>query len=318
MKAIVYKKYGPPDVLELKEIDKPVPGKDQVLVKVYAASINSWDWDLVRGKPYIIRLWGLTKPRYEIPGADIAGKVEAVGTDVKKFKAGDEVFGDLCESGWGGFAEYVCPREKALTLKPANLTFEEAAAIPQAGGMALKSIQGNVKPGHKVLINGAGGGVGTIAVQLAKSFGAEVTGVDSTQKMDKLRSLGADHTIDYTREDFTKNGQRYDLIVDVVAKRSIFEYKRVLNPCGIFLMVGGSGTAILQAMFLGPLISKTGGKKLGILTHEPNKDLDLWEELVGSGKVKPVIDRSYPIGETTEAFQYFGSGQVQGKVIITM
>jgi NADPH:quinone reductase-like Zn-dependent oxidoreductase len=320
MKAIVYQKYGPPDVLELREVEKPVAGGNEVLVKVHAASINSWDWDLLRGKPFVFRLWGLLKPKYQIPGADIAGLVEAVGKDVKQFQPGDEVFGDLCGCGWGGFAEYVCAQENALALKPASMTFEQAAAIPQAAVMALQGIRdkGEVQPGQKVLINGAGGGVGTFAVQIARYFGAEVTGVDSTAKLDMMRSIGADHVIDYTQEDFTQNGQRYDLIIDVVANRSIFDYKRVLSPRGIFIMVGGTVAAIFQAMFLGPLISKTGSKKLGILVHKPNKDLAFLKELFEDDKVKPVIDRCYPLSEVAEAFRYFGKGHTRGKVVITV
>jgi NADPH:quinone reductase-like Zn-dependent oxidoreductase len=304
MKAIVYQKYGSPDVLELKEVEKPVPRDNEVLVKVCVASVNSWDWDLLRGTPFLFRMWGLLKPKYQIPGADIAGRVEAVGR----------------KCGWGGFAEYVCAQENALALKPASMTFEQAAAIPQAAVMALQGIRdkGEVQPGQKVLINGAGGGVGTFAVQIARYFGAEVTGVDSTAKLDMMRSIGADHVIDYTQEDFTQNGQRYDLIIDVVANRSIFDYKRVLSPRGIFIMVGGTVAAIFQAMFLGPLISKTGSKKLGILVHKPNKDLAFLKELFEDDKVKPVIDRCYPLSEVAEAFRYFGKGHTRGKVVITV
>jgi len=253
VKAIVYTKYGPPDVLELKEVEKPTPKDNEVLIKVHAASVNSWDWDLLRGTPFLNRLGGLLKPKYKILGADIAGRVEAVGRNVKRFQPGDEVFGDLSECGWGGFAEYVCARENALALKPASMTFEEVAAVPQAAVMALQGLRdkGQIQPGQKVLINGAGGGVGTFAVQIAKSFGAEVTGVDSTRKLDMMRSIGADQVIDYTREDFTKSGQRYDLILDVVAYRSIFDYKRALSPKGIYVFVGGSMAAAFQAVFLG-------------------------------------------------------------------
>lgn len=323
MKAIVYNKYGSPEVLQLKEVEKPVPKENEVLVKVYAASINSWDWDLLRGESFIIRLWGLLKPKYKILGADIAGRVAAVGGNVKLFKPGDEVFGDLCQCGWGGFAEYVTARENALTLKPASMSFEQAAAVPQAAVMALQSLRDKkqIKPGEKILINGAGGGVGTFAVQIAKSFGAEVTGVDSTQKLDMLRSIGADHVIDYRQEDFTKNGKCYDLIIDVVASRSIFDYKRALNSKGIFVMVGGSMSALFQVLLLGSWISKTGkeaGKKMGILVHEPNKGLAFLKELFESGKVKPIIDKCYTLKEVPEAFRYFGEGHVRGKVVLTL
>jgi NADPH:quinone reductase-like Zn-dependent oxidoreductase len=320
MKAIVYTKYGPPDVLQLKEVEKPTPKDDEVLIKVHAASVNPWDWDLMRGKPGVVRLWGLLKPKYQILGADIAGQVEAVGRNVKQFQPGDEVFGDLCECGWGGFAEYVCARENALALKPASMTFEEIAAVPQAAIMALQGLRdkGQIQPGQKVLINGTGGGVGTFAVQIAKSFGAEVTGVDSTKKLDMVRSIGADQVIDYTQEDFTKNEQRYDLILDVAGYRSIFDYKRALRPKGIYVMVGGSMARIFQTMVLGPWISMTGSKKMGILVMKPNKDLDFLTELLEAGKVVPVIDRRYPLSEVPEALRYLGEGHAQGKVVITL
>jgi NADPH:quinone reductase-like Zn-dependent oxidoreductase len=321
MKAIVYERYGPPDVLQLKEVKKPTPKDNEVLIKVHAASINSWDWELLRGKPFVNRLlFGLLKPKIKILGADIAGRVEAVGRNVKQFQPDDEVFGDLCECGWGGFAEYVCARENTLALKPASMTFEEVAAVPQAAAMALQGLRdkGQIQPGQKVLINGAGGGVGTFAVQIAKSFGAEVTGVDSTKKLDMLRSIGADQVIDYTQEDFTKSGQRYDLILDVAAYHSIFDYKRALSPKGIYVMVGGSSARIFQAIFLGPLISMTGSKKLGILAHKPNKGLDFMKELFEAGKVVSVIDRRYPLSEVPEALRYFGKGHAKGKVVITV
>ena len=319
MKAVVYERYGTPNELVLKEIERPVPKDNEALVKVHAVSINSWDWDMLRGRPYIVRMWGLLKPKYQIPGADIAGRVEAVGKNVAKFQPGDEVFGDLCENGWGGFAEYVCARDDALALKSPRMTFEEAAAIPQAGLMALQSIRdkGETNPGKRVLINGAGGGVGTFAVQIAKTLGAEVTVVDASHKLELLKSIGADHLIDYRKTDFTKNGKLYDLIVDVVARRSVFEYKRTLNPGGIFLMVGGTGSAIIQAMVLGPLISESPkGKRLGILAHKPNKGLDAMNEFFESDKVKPVIDRVFPLDEVADAFTYYGSGRFKGKVVV--
>ncbi len=320
MKAIVYTKYGSPDVLQLKEVEKPTPKDNEVLVTVHAASLNSWDWDLLRGKPFLVRLWGLLRPKYQILGADIAGRVEAVGKNVKLFQPGDAVFGDLCRCGWGGFAEYVCAKENALAIKPASMTFEEVAAIPQAGVMALQSIRdkGQVQPGQQVLINGAGGGVGTFAVQIAKSYGAEVTGVDNTKKLDMLHSIGADQVIDYTQEDFTKNGQRYDLIVDVVANRSIVDYKRALSPNGILVMVGGSMSALFQTFFLGPWISMMGSKKMGILAHEPNKNLVHMKEFFETGKVVPVIDRRYPLSEVAEALRYLGEGHAKGKVVINL
>ena len=321
MKAIVCTKYGPPDVLQLKEVEKPTPKDNEALVKVHAASVNAADLETLRGV-FIVRIGGPLKPMYKILGTDIAGRVEAVGRNVKQFQPGDEIWGDLSACGWGAFAEYVCVPENALRLKPASMTFEEAAAYPQAAVLALQNLRGKrpIEPGQKVLINGAGGGVGTFAVQLAKYFGAEVTGVDSTRKLDMLRSIGADQVIDYTQEDFTKSGQRYDLILDVVAYRSIFDYKRALSPKGIFVFVGGSTAAIFQALFLGPLISMTGSKKMGIVMWKPNKkeDLVFLKELFEAGKVVPVIDRCYPLSEVPEAFRYLGEGHTQGKVVITM
>jgi len=320
MKAIVYTKYGPPDVLELKEVERPASKDNEVLVKVHAASVNDWDWGLLRGKPFMNRIGGLLRPKYKILGADIAGRVEAVDKNVKQFQPGDEVFGDISGCGFGGFAEYVCARENALVLKPASMTFEEAAAVPQAAILALQGLRGKrqIQSGQKVLINGAGGGAGTFAVQIAKSFGAEVTGVDSTRKLDIMRSIGADHVIDYTKEDFTKSGQRYDLILDMAAYHSIFDYKRALSPKGIYVMVGGSMFRFSQVMFLGPLISMTTSKKMGILAHKPNKDLAFMKELLEAGKVVPVIDRRYPLSEVAEALRYFGEGHARGKVVITV
>jgi len=319
MKAIVYTEYGTPDVLQLKEVAKPTPKENEVLIKVHAASVNDWDWGLLRGTPFVNRLmFGLLKPKTKILGCDIAGRVEAVGKNVNQFQPGDEVFGDLSGSGFGGFAQYVCAREDVLALKHANMTFEEAAAAPQAGVLAVQGLRkGQIQKGKKVLINGAGGGVGTFAVQIAKSFGAEVTGVDSTRKLDMLLSMGADHVIDYTKEDFTKNRQAYDLILDVVVYRSMFDYKRALGPKGIFVMIGGSIPRIFQIVLTAPLITRS--KKLVILAHKPNpKDLIFINDLFEAGKVKPVIDRCYPLSEVPEALRYFGEGHHQGKVVITL
>jgi NADPH:quinone reductase-like Zn-dependent oxidoreductase len=331
MKAIVRTKYGSPDVLQLKEVEKPAVKDNEVLVKVYAASINADDLEFLRGTP-IVRMTGLLKPKYKILGSDIAGQVEAVGRNVKLFKLGDEVLGDLFECGLGAFAEYVSVPENVLTLKPASMTFDEAATIPSRAIIALQGLRdieiifggivkkGQIQPGQKVLMNGAGGGVGTFAVQIAKSFGAEVTGVDNARKLDMLRSIGADHVIDYTQEDFTKNGQRYDLILDVAAHHSIFDYKRALSPKGIYLIVGGSRSAMLQTLFLGPLISMTGSKKMGFMKWKPNKkeDLVFMKELIEDGKVVPVIDRRYPLSEVAEALRYLEEGHNQGKVVITL
>lgn len=321
MRAVVYREYGSPDVLNLEEVEKPSPRDGEVLVQVHAASINSWDWDLLTGT-FLTRLLGAPlRPKYRILGADIAGRIEAVGGNVTSFRPGDEVFGDISGSGWGGFAQYVCARESVLAPKSPNLSFEEAASIPQAGVLALQGLRyrGPIRPGQKVLINGAGGGVGTFAVQIAVSSGAEVTGVDKAEKLDMLRSLGADQLIDYTQEDFTKSGQRYDLILDVAAYHSIFDYRRALSPSGTYVTVGGSTPRILQIALLGPLLSRTGDKTLGILMHRPNRDdLIALNDLIESGKVIPVIDRRYPLAEVPEALRYFGEGQVQGKVVIVV
>ncbi len=321
MKAIVFTKYRPPDVLEFKEVEKPTPRDDEVLIKVHAASVNDWDWCLVRGKPFFIRLLcGLLKPKIQIPGVDIAGQVEAVGRNVKKFQPGDEVYGDISECGFGGFAEYVCAHENALALKPASMTFAEAAAIPHAAMLAIQGLRdkGQIQPGQKLLINGAGGGVGTFGVQLAKLIGAEVTGVDSSGKLDMMRSIGFDHTIDYTQEDFTKNGQCYDLILDTKTNRSIFDYTRALSPNGIYVTVGGSTARLFQALFLGPWISMFSKKNIRIVGLKPNKDLDHMNELFEAGKVKPVIDGPYKLSEVPEAIRRFGEGSHKGKIVVTI
>ena len=322
MKAIVLKKYGSPDFFELKEVEKPEPGDNEVRVKVFAVAINSWDWEILIARPFVNRLMtGLLKPtRIKVLGCDIAGRVEAVGKKVKQFQPGDEVFGDLSGCGWGGFAEYVCARENALASKPVSMSFEQAAAIPQAGLLALQALRYKVQvqPGQKVLFNGAGGGVGTLGMQMAKSFGAEVTGVDSTEKLDVMLSSGADHVIDYTQEDFTKNAQTYDRIIDVAATRSVFDYKRVLSPDGVFVMVGGSSSLVYKLLFLGPWISMTENKKMGLLFHKANKGLSFMKELFEAGKVVPVIDSCYPLNKLAEAFRYYGKGKVKGKIIITV
>jgi NADPH:quinone reductase-like Zn-dependent oxidoreductase len=323
MKAIVYTEYGPPDVLNLEEVQKPVPKDDEVLVKVHAASANAADWHLMRADPFLVRLmgFGLLKPKKGLLGADIAGRVEAVGGDVAQFQPGDEVFGDLSGSGFGGFAEYVCATVDALASKPANVSFEQAAAVPLAAVTALQGLRykGQIHPGQKVLINGASGGVGTFAVQIAKTFGAEVTGVCSTSKMDMVRSIGADHVIDYTKEDFTRNGQQYDRILAANGYHPISDYKRALSPEGTYVMTGGSGAQMLQAMTLGPLMSITGSKKLGYVSMKQNKeDLVSVKELLEGGEITPVIDRTYPLSEIPEAIRYLEEGHAKGKVVITV
>ncbi|MBS4171719.1 NAD(P)-dependent alcohol dehydrogenase [Bacillus sp. FJAT-49736] len=321
MKAIIYEKYGTTDVLKLQEIEMPYPKVNEVLVKVHAVSVNSWDWDLLRGKPFLARMGGLLKPKYKILGADISGRVEAVGSNVKHLVQGDEVFGDISWCGWGGFAEYVCVHEEALSLKPVSMTFDQAAAIPQAAVLALQGLRnkGQIKDGQTVLINGAGGGVGTFALQIAKLHGAEVTCIDSPVKLDMLKEMGADHVVDYTREDFTKRGKYYDLILDVVGNRSIFDYKRVLNANGTYVMVGGTLSLILQLLCLGRFISKKENKNLAILVHRPNKnDQDILKDLFVAGKLVPVIGKRYKLNQVNEAIGYLGKGHAKGKVVISV
>jgi NADPH:quinone reductase-like Zn-dependent oxidoreductase len=320
MKAIVQEQYGFPDVLKLAEVKKPAPGENEVLVKVYAASVNGSDWEGLRGKPLYARFGGMLKPGNKILGSDIAGRVEAVGKSVKQIRPGDEVFGEM--AGYrGGFAEYACTSQEHLARKPAGLSFEQAAAIPQAALIALQGIRdkGQVQPGQEVLINGAGGSAGIFAVQLAKFCGAEVTGVDNGGKLDFLRSLGADHVIDYTREDFTRNGKQYDLILDVVAHRSVFDLKRALKPNGTYFVVGGSVATLFQVLILGPFIRRSEGKNLRILAVQRNRN-DLVEitELCQAGKIVPVIDRRYPLREVPEALRYVGEGRAKGKIVITV
>ncbi len=320
MKAVTYHRYGPPDVLKLEEIKKPVPTDNQILIKVHAVSINGSDRENLAGKPFYTRFAGLLKPNHPILGSDIAGRVEFAGKNVTEFKPGDEVFGELPDYH-GGFAEYVCTHGRTLALKPVGMTFEEAAAIPQAGIIALRGIRdkGQVQPGQNVLINGAGGSAGSFAIQLAKHHGAEVTGVDHPNKLDFMRSLGADYVIDYTKEDFTRIGKQYDLILDVIAHRSVFAYKRALKLNGSYLFTGGSVATLFQILFLGPLISRTSGRNIRLLMVPQNrKDLLAITELCVAGKVTPVIDRRFSLSEVPEAFRYIAAGNGKGKVIITM
>lgn len=321
MRALVYESYGTPDILRIEEVDIPKPMDHEVLIAVHAASVNSWDWDLLRGKPYITRLGGLRKPRYRTLGADIAGRVVAVGAAVKRFRQGDEVFGDISGCGWGGFAEYVCANEEALTQKPEGLSFEQAAAIPQAAVLALQGLRdkGKLLKGYQVLINGAGGGVGTFGIQYAKLLGAEVTGVDRAEKLETLRSVGADHVLDYTNEDFTASNRRYDLILDVVGNRSIFAIKRVLKSGGTYVIVGGPLDRIFQVLLAAPLTAWLEKKKVGVLLHKPNhNDQLVWKSLVEAGQVMPVIDRRYSLMDAAQALEYFGEGRAIGKVVVSM
>ena len=319
MKAIYYEKFGnPEEVLQLKDLPIPAPNSDEVLVKVSAASVNSWDWDLVRGRPLVFRFWGLFKPKYKIPGSDIAGVIEKVGANVSKFKPGDKVFGDLCTAGWGGFAEYVCANENSLSLIPDSMTFEDAASLPQAGVMALQGIKdyGKVVPGQKILINGAGGGVGTFAIQLAKSAGAEITAVDNAEKLQTMLDLGAGNVTDYRIENYTKSGIFYDVIIDNTAQYSISDYKKSLSPGGKFIMVGGSASTIFQIMAFGTIVSRRSGKTLTFLTHLPNKYLEELSELYEAGTLKPVIDKVYPLEQTAAAIADLGAGRIKGKAVI--
>jgi NADPH:quinone reductase-like Zn-dependent oxidoreductase len=323
MKAIIYTKYGSPDdVLELLEVAKPIPNDNEVLVKVYAAAVTAGDLIFVKGVPFLARLGsGLFGPKHKIPGKEMAGRIESVGGNVTQFKQGDEVFGDLYVCGLGAFAEYVCAHENALVLKPANSSFEEAAAAAESAIVALQGLRdhGKIKPGQKVLINGASGGVGSFAVQIAKSFGAVVTAVCSTRNLAMASSIGADQVIDYTKEDFTQNGQRYDLILAANGYHSISDYRRALSPNGIYVMTGGSMAQMSQAMIQGPWISMSGSQKMGNMNLKPNKnDLIFMKKLLETGKVKPVIDRRYPLSEVPAAFRYLEEGHAQGKVVITV
>jgi len=318
MKAIVYTKYGTPDVLELKEVDKPIPKEDEVLIRVYSVSINDWDLGLLKGD-FINRLLnGLFKPKIKILGSDISGRIEAIGKNVKKFQPGDEVYGDL-SGRWGGFAEFACAHENELALKPVSMSFGDAAAIPQAAMLAVQGLidKGQIRSGQKLLINGAGGGVGTFGVQLAKLYEVEVTGVDSSGKLDMMRSMGFDHVIDYKQEDFTKNGC-YDLILDVKTNRPMSHYTRALCANGIYVTVGGSLVRLLQALLLGPWISMISKKKIRIVGLKKNKDLAYMNELFEAGKVKPVIDGPYRLDEVPKALRHFGEGAHKGKVVITV
>jgi NADPH:quinone reductase-like Zn-dependent oxidoreductase len=315
MKAVVHTKYGSPDVLQLTDVEKPAPKADEVLVKVVATAVNQSDNHLLSGS---LRFGsGLLKPKHPILGSDIAGQVEAVGPHVTQFEVGDAVFGDISAHGRGGFAEYVTVPESALARKPANVSFAEAAAVPMTAVTALQGLRdkGDIQPGQQVLINGASGGVGTFAVQMAKVFGGEVTAVVSTRKIEMVRLIGADHVIDYTREDFTQNGQQYDLIFDTVGNRSVAEYARALKSPGRFVT-----TAFLPALlFRGGRLSKTKGKRMVNMMAKPTQeDLAYLAELLGDGKVKPVIDKCYPLSEVPEALRYLGRGHAKGKIIITL
>lgn len=322
MKALILSQYGSPDDLKLAAVEKPIPADNEVLIKVRAASVNDWDWSLVRGSPFYVRLFcGVFKPKVRIPGVDVAGEVVVVGKGVVRFQPGDAVFGDLSESGFGSFAEYVCVPESALSLKPQSISFNEAAAIPHAAMLAVQGLRdaGGMQPGQTLLINGAGGGVGTLGVQIANAAGVnEVTGVDSSDKIDMMRAIGFDHTIDYRKDDFTGSEQRYDLILDPKTNRSIFRYLRVLKPNGAYITVGGATGRLIQALLLSPIIRLFTGKKVHVLALKPNKHLEYMNELLEAGLVKPVIEGPYPLSDTIEAIRRFGAGKHKGKIIISM
>ncbi len=321
MNAVVYTEYGSPDVLQLKEVDKPVPKENEVLIKVIASSVNEWDNGLISGKGLLTRLLGgLFKPKNKILGADVAGVVEAAGNNIKNFKTGDEVFGDIAGAGFGAFAEYVCAPEKMLAKKSPKMSFEQAAALSQAGLLAMQGLlyKKPLQAGQHVLINGAGGGVGPIALQYAKSIGATVTCVDREEKFEMLRSLGADELIDYRKTDYTKTGMQYDYILDVTARRSVSDYKRALKPGGVFAMIGGSmGWLLVQMMLIQPLLSKFSNKKLGIMGYRVTSDgLTELSRLFEAGKISPLIDRRFPLAATAVAFRYYQQGTFTGKIII--
>ncbi len=326
MKAIVCNRYGSPDVLRLQEIEKPTPGDGEVLIKVHAASLNAADWHVMRGSPYLMRfVFGLKGPKYPVPGSDVAGYVEAVGKNVKKFKAGDAVFGNLFDDGkskkgFGAFAEYACAREEAFVMKPSNITFEEAASIPLAATTALQALnKGRAESGKKVLINGASGGVGTYAVQIAQALGCEVTAVCSSSKIDMVRSIGADYVINYEQENVTKNGKQYDLVIAANGYHPITHYHRILTPRGHYVSVGGSLSQMFQGILLGGLLSKKNGKQVGYLSATTNlKDLAFVSDLAASGKIKPVIDKVYTLPEVPEAMRYLEEGHAKGKIVITV
>jgi NADPH:quinone reductase-like Zn-dependent oxidoreductase len=331
MKAIVQTEYGSPDVLSLQDVDKPAVTANGVLVKVRAASVNAGDWHLMRGDPFLTRLMfgGILKPKIKILGMDVAGVVEAIGKDVTQFQVGDEVFGDLSTCGFGAFAEYVCATEAALEIKPTNISFEQAATVPCAAVTALQGLRdcGQIQSGQKVLINGASGGVGSFAVQIAKAFGAEVTAVCSTNKMETIATLGADHIIDYTQTDITKNGQQYDLILDAAAYRSVFDYAPILKPDGTYVLIGGSISRLFQVLLFGSVISRIMHRKVKCLTAKPNRsDLVILKDTIEAGKIVPFIvggaspleNQTYPLSEVPTAIRHIEQRQVRGKVAISL
>ena len=321
MKAVVLTRFGSSEALQLREVEKPTPRDGEVLVQVHATAVNDWDWVFMRGRPLSYRpLLGLFRPKVSILGAEVAGRIESVGAGVKRFQPGDEVYGDISESGFGGFAEYVSVREDALASKPPEMTFEEAASLPHAAMLAIQGLydHGKLRDGQKLLINGAGGGVGTLGIQIAKTHNVETTAVDSGAKLDMLRAIGCDHVIDYEKEDFTKNGQRYDLILDTKTNRSPLSYARSLSPNGMYVTVGGRLSRLLQALCLGPIVAALSGKRIRMVALKPNKDLNRVSELFQAGKLKCVLDGPYKLSEVPQAVDYFGEAKHQGKVVISV
>jgi len=321
MRALILKKYGSPEVLQLREIANPTPRENEVLVKIHATAVNDYDWSLIRGKPYLYRLlFGILKPKHQIPGMELAGTIEALGPNANSFKIGDAVYGDISQYCFGSFAEYTCINEKALTLKPAKMSFEEAAAIPHAAMLAVQGLLdiGQLQKGQKILINGAGGGVGTLGLQIAKLYDAEVTGVDTGDKLKMMKEFGFDHIIDYKKEDFTNNKQRYDLILDAKTTRSTFRYLKALNPDGKYVTVGGYLIRLIQVLILKPWISVFSDKRVHMVALKPNKQLEYINEIFDAGKIRPVIDGPYELSEIPGLIQYFGEGKHSGKVVIKL
>lgn len=319
MDAVVLSRYGSPDDLELRDVPRPEPKDDEVLVRVHASAVNDYDWTYVRGKPFIYRLlYGLRRPNVSILGAEVAGVVEAVGGDVKRFRVGDAVYGDVSEAGFGGFAEYVCVRDDALGRMPAGMTFEQAATLPHAAGLAYQGLVdvGRIKEGDRVLINGAGGGVGVIGLQIAKRYGSEVTGVDRKFKLERLKQLGFDHVIDYEQEDFTRNGERYDLILDTKTTRPPARYLRALDEGGRYVTVGGHLPRLLQAAVYGPLVARVKGRRIRLVALKPNKDLGYVNEMFETHGIECVIDGPYPLREVPRAIGRFGAAEHVGKIVI--
>ena len=320
MKAIVYDRYGGIDALQIKEVEKPSPADNEVLIKVHAVSINDWDWGMLDGSSLFNRLFsGLKKPKHPILGSDIAGKIVAIGQKVTRFQVGDDVYGDL-SGRWGGFAEYCCAKETSLVLKPDSMSFAEAASIPQAAMLAVQGLidKGELQHGQTLLINGAGGGVGTFGIQIAKQYAVDVTGVDHHNKLDMMRSAGFDHVIDYTKEDFTKNGKKYDIILDVKTNRAVYRYLPALKPHGRYITVGGSMQFLFLAFILKPFISLTTKKAVEIVMLKPNKDLAYMNDLFKMGKIKPVIDGHYRLEEVPAAFKVFAEAAHKGKIVISV